>query len=540
MDHAKLFTFAGCAVALVLLAVLAWSRRWMSDDGFIYLRVVQNLRAGHGPVFNAGERVEADTGPAWVAVLALADLLSPFRLEWTTVVVGILATLLGAATAAAAASTLQRRALQQTGVLVPAGLAVFIAIPAVWDYASSGLETGLFFGWLGVAAWLVVRWATQAPRPRVPWWLALVAGLGPLIRPDAALFSLAFVLPLLLYNVDEKPGRDRLRIALWALSLPGLFELFRAGYYGALAPNTAFAKESSIAKWAQGYRYLTDFVTSYRLWFPAIVIALLLIVVIRKLHRANERPTEALVWGLIAAGLLDALYTVFEGGSHMDARLFLPSLLALIIPIAVVSLDKIAVPATVALVVWAGLCAVTFRPPPNSLAQFDRGVIDLRAFFVAAKHNQHPVTIDTHILPIRARDRSIVDTPSGRVANPPGDVGAVAYYAGPDVYVLDRLGLADWLSGRLPLTTPFPDHQKALGPWSAARIALETGLPPKDPDADTVAGTQALNCGDLAELRRTASARLTPARFLGNIVDAFRLYDFRVPESPQVAEREFC
>ena len=37
----------------------------MSDDGLIVLRTVRNLLAGNGPVFNAGERVEANTSTAW-------------------------------------------------------------------------------------------------------------------------------------------------------------------------------------------------------------------------------------------------------------------------------------------------------------------------------------------------------------------------------------------------------------------------------------------------------------------------------------------
>src|SRR5262245_7605731 len=39
----------------------AWVRRWLTDDGFIYVRVVNQILDGNGPVFNAGERVEAAT-----------------------------------------------------------------------------------------------------------------------------------------------------------------------------------------------------------------------------------------------------------------------------------------------------------------------------------------------------------------------------------------------------------------------------------------------------------------------------------------------
>ena len=49
-----------------------WAHRWITDDGFIYLRVVQQIRAGNGPVFNDGQRVEAFTGPLWLAVLTIA------------------------------------------------------------------------------------------------------------------------------------------------------------------------------------------------------------------------------------------------------------------------------------------------------------------------------------------------------------------------------------------------------------------------------------------------------------------------------------
>ena len=47
----------------------AWERRWIADDGLIVLRTVRNLLAGNGPVFNAGERVEANTSTAWTYIV---------------------------------------------------------------------------------------------------------------------------------------------------------------------------------------------------------------------------------------------------------------------------------------------------------------------------------------------------------------------------------------------------------------------------------------------------------------------------------------
>src|SRR4051794_35495306 len=78
------------APALVMLA-LGWHRRWLNEDAFINLRVVDQLFAGHGPVFNAGERVEAYTSPLWLGVLAFsrATLGQLMDVEWATVVVSL-------------------------------------------------------------------------------------------------------------------------------------------------------------------------------------------------------------------------------------------------------------------------------------------------------------------------------------------------------------------------------------------------------------------------------------------------------------------
>ena len=71
-----------------LILVLGWQRRWMDEDAFINLRIVDQIFAGHGPVFNGGERVEAYTSVLWLGVLALArgTLGQIMAVEWATVI----------------------------------------------------------------------------------------------------------------------------------------------------------------------------------------------------------------------------------------------------------------------------------------------------------------------------------------------------------------------------------------------------------------------------------------------------------------------
>ena len=172
------------AAPILVLAALAWTHRSMFVDGFIYLHVVQNILAGHGPVFNQGQRVEAFTSPLWTFLLAVVGFLTPFPLDWIAVVLGILLTIGGASIALRTSARLVHRAAPQT-FLLPLGLVVFVAVPPVWSLASMGLETGLTFFWLGCCFAFLVRWS-RAAHQRMPRFGLVVLGLGPLVRPELA------------------------------------------------------------------------------------------------------------------------------------------------------------------------------------------------------------------------------------------------------------------------------------------------------------------------------------------------------------------
>ena len=120
--------FAVLALPMALLAVLGWANRSMFYDGYIYLHVVQNILAGHGPVFNAGQRVEAFTSPLWTALLSLASFVTPFSLTTLAVDLGLLLTVGGLALAVASTVRLVRRA-SPDAFLLPLGAFVFAAVP---------------------------------------------------------------------------------------------------------------------------------------------------------------------------------------------------------------------------------------------------------------------------------------------------------------------------------------------------------------------------------------------------------------------------
>ncbi len=153
------------ALPVVILAVGAWHSRWMSDDGFINLRVVSQIQAGHGPVFNAGERVEATTSPLWVLLLTVGDIVTPLRLEWIAVLAGIGLTLAGLALAIWGAVMLQRGETPNA-IWIPAGALVLAVFAPMWRFSSSGLESGLTFAWLGASLALLASWAADGSHDR--------------------------------------------------------------------------------------------------------------------------------------------------------------------------------------------------------------------------------------------------------------------------------------------------------------------------------------------------------------------------------------
>lgn len=140
------------------LLLLGWQRRWVSDDAYIDLRIVDNLRAGYGPVYNVGQRVETYTNPLWVALLTGWSALG-LPLAYGSVLLGLAFSGLGLLAGEVGALRLARMrdtgAAERRGILLPLGALIWLAIPAVWDFSTSGLETGLSFGWLGISFWLL-------------------------------------------------------------------------------------------------------------------------------------------------------------------------------------------------------------------------------------------------------------------------------------------------------------------------------------------------------------------------------------------------
>ncbi len=564
------------SLPVALFALEGWTHRFVADDGFIYFRVVQHVVHGHGPVFNSGHRVEAFTSPLWVALLAGADLLTPIRLEWIAVLLGVGLSVAGLGLAVAGSARLACREVS-TDLLVPLGALGVVAVYPMWLWQTGGLETGLVIAWLGLSLWLLARWASE-PESRCGTWAAVLLGLGWVVRPEFLLVSVVFIATVLAgqWRIDRWPSRIRVLVA--AGVVPVAYEVFRMGYYGLLVSNTAIAKEGSRIRVDQGWRYLLDFSKPYALW---LVAALLILggyaPLAVRLWRARQGRAVLVLAAFLTSSVLVVVAVVGYGGDYLHGRLLVPATFALCAPVAVIRL-RTQYLAAAAVAAWAVACGVWLRPPELRNA---RGFGPAPTYFFLPKVLDGRVTLDQSRPGVRDQIRAqvrgpgvyvqsatdadsyekVARTAAAGVALPAvvmSDIGARGY-AIEDMFVLDVRGLADPLTAHLQLVgRGYPGHEKGLpSVWAAAVMSApdtnprESQFVATQPSKTTPGGPspfaeqlraarRALQCPALRDLQRSTTRRLSVGAFMSNVIHSFSRTTLRIPSDPVVAEQRLC
>ena len=565
-------TLGPIAAVAVAYGWASWAHRWLYEDGLINVRIIENLLNGDGPVFNVGERIETYTSPAQIAFVALGRALTfgLIPLEDVLFLVGVASATAGVALAMLGAVHLWA-ADDDNSWSLPVGALAFAAVPAAWHYATSGHEGGLSYLWIGGSFWIVARRARElrgglrAPVDR-PALLLVVLGSGAMVRPEYLLYSVCVGAAWVWLH--RETGGSRLRAVATMASLTVAYQVFRMGYFGLLLPNTAVAKLG--AGLPPGWHYLNTFLEPYALAIPLVVVAIATVVLCGR-SGGRERMVVA---AFVVPGLVQVAFLVQIGGDYLNGRLLLPPLLALVAPVAVVP-SRLLFPARdrerpltaspwayglAVLVLWAGACATTMRPPWNfSADNYLDPMFDAREFTIRRSLHDTPsrrlAEYESSFLStpyrdaVKARAMGYPDVLSSRdeflpqqVTLPPGSgpailtrgIGAVSALAWPDAHVYDRLGLADPIASHVPPAGRTPGHVRSLpAPWFHARAGVVE-------DPSSAAAARAMACGDLAQLLKASQDPLPPGRFLSNIVHAPTNTFLEVPKDPDDAVDTFC
>ncbi|MEU2536323.1 hypothetical protein [Streptomyces iakyrus] len=559
------------AVPTAALFVLGYRRRWICDDGLIYLRPVRQILAGNGPVFNVGERAESSTGTLWQWLLALVTWVTGEDPAFLAVGLGLVLSTAGFAFALLATCRLHRGA----GPLLPAGVFVLLAVPPFWSYMTSGLESGLGTFWTGLSWWLLTR-TRRGQEARLTCTAAFVFGLGPLVRPDLAVVTACFLAAL--WWVLRPSRRGTAAMLASAGAVPLAYEVFRAGYYGVLVPLPAIAKEASASDWSRGAGYVQETLGPYWLWPVVPVLGALAVLLVRRNRREQRervpgRAPLAVLLAPLAAGALLAGYVVRVGGDYMHARMILPALLLLLLPVLVVPATRVTGVAGALLVVWLCAAVSPLRTPFD--VRSTPGSFNVRSSDVEGLGDHNPVRTATWVanwpaLPegramLARAERAPVPTllyfdaerrlhATPMRADSPYQVVIVGRHLGVtgaaaplDAYVNDAWGLASPIGAHLALERwSWPGHEKFLrnhwvfAEWAAKHPPQRDLLRAGAPREAVEAARAALACGELAELRESVRAPLTAERFWRNLTGAVERTRFRFARWPAAAQQALC
>jgi len=299
---------------LMSFSGMLWAS-WLTDDAFISFRYAQNLVAGHGLVYNVGERVEGYTNFLWT-MLAAAGLWSGADIIFLAYISNIL---IGLAILFLSYWIASRQLGSPWALLA----ALFVSTSQsllVYTGRGSGLETGLF-------TLLVLAAGGCALHAETRRWYGVLFALATLTRPEGILLMALTVMYQCLTLPQKQSNRLARIVANLKLLAPIIasyliifvpFFIWRLSYYGELLPNTFYAKTGGgLRQIPRGLGYTGRFLLSLGGPFALLSIAALV-----RDWRATLASWRGYVLVMIAAY---TLYIIVIGGDHFPGdRFFVP------------------------------------------------------------------------------------------------------------------------------------------------------------------------------------------------------------------------
>lgn len=457
------------ALAVFVFAVVMFRSAWLSDDAYITFRTVDNWVNGYGLTWNVIERVQAYTHPLWLFLVAAVYTFTS-EIFYTSLFLSMLVSL-------AAILVFAFKIVDSPGAAA-LGVTILACSKAFVDYATSGLENPLTYLLLALFLWLYLSHRQPGFNLQALFWLALIAALATLNRMDTLLFFLPplgyawlFVLPkradrLTSSRFSAKPPLGTLDALRFTVIVAGfipfiLWEGFSLFYYGFLFPNTAYAKLNTGISQATLLKVGLDYLLNSLRSDPLTLLVILAGGVTSLATREPRRMVVAL--GVI----LYLIYIVKIGGDFMSGRFLAAplfaaaALLVLSVQRSTFNVQRVRLPMwglMLGIVLLLGLLAP--RSPLLSNANYgqnregirDRyGIEDERAYYYQAsgllRALQNPsLTWPDHDWVAKGQ----AARQAGVAVEIRGAIGYFGFFAGPEVYVVDKMALADPLLARLP------------------------------------------------------------------------------------------
>jgi hypothetical protein len=295
------------AVAVLALHVLLWLLVFhtIEEDAFIYLRFAENIRDGHGYVFNpGGEPVESGTSLIWLLLLTLTLHLplSPI------IAIKLLSLAFSLLTIITAGQFVFVKTKSEAARLTVMAL-LAISYPMVF-WSGQGLETPL------VAFLLAANLLCMFDPARRRWLWMSCAALA-LVRPEAPIYLSIVILwgALRWRSGDRDAAREALRGVLASAVLLALCTLWRIFYFGDLTAHTFYFKFEHLAVSPLSLLAAANAHLRLDLFAAPIVLALIL-----------RREKFADLWPLMLAVVLQLAWYANLTDHFAYERQFVPGL----------------------------------------------------------------------------------------------------------------------------------------------------------------------------------------------------------------------
>lgn len=470
-----------------------WKLFWfLTDDAYISFRYISNSMLGHGYVWNPPPfmPVEGYSNFLWVFILDMIwkyfNILPPEASNALSLLFSYLTLITGSLMV----FKLDWKApLQKHRILfIILVLAATLTNRTFLAWTSSGLETAMFNFFITFWIFTCIYIPPQNNR-----WLLLLTfttSFISLTRPDGLLFVAAtlFILAVL-FLTGKFEFKLKNIISIFPLLLVPIHILWRQNTYGEWLPNTYYAKVHGI--WPEsGLRYVLSFILEYGLWIWGIMLIGIVVKstfylsqkdVFKKLKN-NVVNNEILFITVVSIStvLSHALYYIIVvGGDHFEYRVFsyfillswvsyiwmlnklnlnIKTVFALIIILILMSYPipwthwKFSQNRITRNDTWHMKVSVSEHWPKP--VQFYAKLFDDMQFWliersVCMRHQEHKIFFLSYkkLFPSRTEGSRI--SSKGNPILMAASIGIPAWVL-PNVYILDYLGLNDYIIARTP------------------------------------------------------------------------------------------
>lgn len=448
----------GVFVFLVFLKIA-----WVTDDAYIIFRSLEQLFDGNGPRWNPHNRVQVYTSPLWYWSLAVFRIFSDNVFLNAVIASGVFFV----------ATMLLIAKLLSDSLKWLATMGLLVSSIGFFDYTTAGLENALCYFlitiYLSLYYQLFATVAAETPaqkatvdgddrkqRKRLVRGLLLCFGFVLTCRHDMVTLMLLPTVYAAWSSRHWFSAGELTSAVLIGLSPIIVWSTFSLVYYGALVPNTAYAKiNTGISRsetWRSGFHYLITCTQVDAITSAVVVGSPLMLITTRTRH------VVALVGGIA----INLAYILSVGGDFMVGRFLSFGYLVTVLVLMLYVIDT----GTASGRQWAAIIlagAVVYmvfyhHTPVNSplvysnKAKAPPSAIDERGHYEEASLVKYCEHRDAPYFPVYPEAKAGYEFSKGKKRYVEmGRLGYFSYWAGLDRIIVDPYALTDPLLARLPV-----------------------------------------------------------------------------------------